>query len=196
MVAEENMFSSVAATDKLRTLIKLTGSLPFPTLQPPIHGRSQGWFYMLRNMCYKLRPTISVSFFNGVTLNKLHILLKPYFPHWQNKVINRTFSTVSEGLWANPWEGLTIKRLTYWKASKTTNTNVTISVTIGHFVMRLLWWARQEMKTPWTEAKVTDVENTEASHLSELNWLDLVTRDRQITIDSLESNMSLDSWSE
>lgn len=98
MVAEENMFSSVAATDKLRTLIKLTGSLPFPTLQPPIHGRSQGWFYMLRNMCYKLRPTISASFFNGVTLNKLHILPKPYFPHSQNKVINRTFSTVSEGL--------------------------------------------------------------------------------------------------
>lgn len=35
MVAEENMLSSVTATDKLKTLIKLTGSPPFPNPSNP-----------------------------------------------------------------------------------------------------------------------------------------------------------------
>lgn len=35
MVAEENMLSSVAATDKLKTLIKLISSLPFPNPSTP-----------------------------------------------------------------------------------------------------------------------------------------------------------------
>lgn len=35
MIAGENMLSSVTATGKLKTLIKLTGSLPFPNPSTP-----------------------------------------------------------------------------------------------------------------------------------------------------------------
>lgn len=72
MVAEEGMLSSVAATDKLRTLIKLTGFSLSPPLPPrykpgPVLQvkervlQSLGW----------LRSKISVAIFNSVTLNKL-----------------------------------------------------------------------------------------------------------------------------